>query len=155
MRGINGIHHIGMSVPDLARARAFYVEQLGLEELGAGQWRDSAEIDAIMGLAGSAGKSMFLRANNLYIEMFEFSAPAAAPLDPDRPVVNYGYTHLCIDVTGVLEVHARLAAAGVRFNCAPVTTHGVRTVYGRDPFGNVIELQEILQEGAVQRLPGA
>ena len=37
--------------------------------------------------------------------------------------------------------------------CAPIATAGVKAVYGRDPFGNVIELQQIVAEGTMPRLP--
>ena len=152
---INGIHHIGMSVPSLDAARAFYVDMLGLTELGRGSgWADSEQMDRLTRLLGSAAKMMFLSAGNTYIEMFEFSAPRPSVPENERGVNEYGYTHLCFDVDDTAAIHARLAAAGIDFHCDPISSSGVRTVYGRDPFGNVIELQQILEEGVVQRIPG-
>ncbi len=41
--------------------------------------------------------------------------------------------------------YERLKAAGMRFHCPPQAIGiDVRTTYGRDPDGNVIELQEVL-----------
>ena len=151
---INGVHHIALSVPDLETARAFYVAVLGFAEDTRGEWRKGSMIvDAVMGLEGSSGRSMLIRAGNIFLEFFEFVTPAPPPQDPDRPVSHCGYTHLALDVTDIAAVHARLEAAGMRFHTAPQTGYGVGTTYGRDPFGNVIELQEIHEETYVKRVP--
>lgn len=144
MEGINTLHHIGMSVPSLEEGRRFYVDLLGFEELGAGAFERDPEIDRIMGLEGAAARAVYLRLGNAKIEMFEFGSPEQPRGPVDRPVHIHGITHLCLDVTDVLSLHARLAAAGMAFHSKPVDKMGVRTVYGRDPFGNVIELQEII-----------
>lgn len=150
---INGIHHVGLSVPDIERARDFYVDLLGFEEVNRVEWGGAYEVDAIMRLRGSSGRMMILRTANAFIEMFEFATPV-----PDRPVgergVNqYGFTHLCLDVSDTDGAYARLLAAGMDFHSKPVGTAGVKAVYGRDPFGNVIELQQIVDESTLLRLP--
>ena len=144
MQGINMLHHVGMSVPSLDEGRRFYVDVLGFEELGVGQFEHDPQIDRILGLSNSAARAAYLRLGEVKIEMFEFSAPAQQREATDRPVHLHGFTHICLDVTDVNGLHARLAAAGMTFHSAPVDKMGVRTVYGRDPFGNVIELQEIV-----------
>lgn len=151
---INGIHHVGMSVPSLDAARDFYVGILGLEELGSGCWSDSAQMDRLTRLRGTAAKMMFLAAGNVYIELFEYASPSPAVPDGERGVNEYGYTHLCFDVDDTAAIHTRLAAAGIDFHCDPIDSSGVRTVYGRDPFGNVIELQQIVTEEIVRRIRG-
>ena len=52
---------------------------------------------------------------------------------------------LAIDVTGIDEEYERLTKAGVRFNRAPPELRGgkIRAIYGKDPDGNVIEMQEV------------
>jgi len=77
--------------------------------------------------------------------MFEFAAPVQDRLTDDRPVNLHGFTHFCLDVSNVETLHARLSAAGMAFHSTPVDKAGVRTVYGRDPFGNVIEFQQIIE----------
>ena len=141
---INHLHHVGMSVPSLDEARRFYVDLLGFKELGEGGFADDPEIDAIMGLEGAAAKAAFLTFGDFKIEMFEFAAPAQERDDAGRPVHRHGITHFCLDVTDVRALQARLKAAGMRFHSDPIDKAGVRTCYGRDPFGNVIELQEIV-----------
>jgi len=142
-----------MSVPSLDQARAFYVDMLGLKELGHSAWANSEQMDRLTRLRGTAAKMMFLAAANIYIEMFEYASPAPAAIEGERGVNELGFTHLCFDVDDTTAIHARLAAAGIDFHCDPIDSSGVRTVYGRDPFGNVIELQQIVTEGIVQKIP--
>ena len=61
----------------------------------------------------------------------------------DRPVIDRGITHIALDVEDVDAEYARLKEAGMVFHCAPQQLgEHCRTTYGRDPDGNVIELQE-------------
>ena len=150
MAEINFLHHVGMSVPSLDEARRFYVDLLGFEELGGGEFDRDSDIDQIMALDGAAAKAAFLAFGDFKIEMFEFAAPAQGRDDAGRPVHLHGISHFCLDVSDVLGLHARLKSAGMRFHSDPVDKAGVRTCYGRDPFGNVIELQEIIESDPTQ-----
>lgn len=152
--GVIGVHHIGVSVPDLDRAREFYLGILGaVEEVAPLQWRDNPFIDAVVGLDGSAARQFFCRLGNVQIEVFEYSAPKQAPLDPRRGVNEYGYTHIALQVKDVAAVHARILEAGLPVHTPPVleaiTTgedgvkRGYAGTYCRDFFGNVFEILEI------------
>ncbi|MBV9996741.1 MAG: VOC family protein [Caulobacteraceae bacterium] len=149
---VNGVHHIGMSVPDIDAARAFFVDLLGLKELRRGPMGGEV-LDRITRLTGTSGRILHLAAGNAYLEIFEFKSPAPDPLDPQRPVNNYGYTHLAFDVSDTDAVCERLKKAGIEFHCDVMAVYGVKTVYGRDPFGNVFELQQVVAEEHVKRLP--
>lgn len=141
---INFLHHIGMSVPSLDEARAFYVGLLGFEELGAGAFANDPEIDRIMGLDDAAAQAAFFKLGDCKLELFQFSQPEQKPTEEQRSVHQHGISHFCLDVSDVKTLHKRLSAAGMAFHSAPIDKAGVRTCYGRDPFGNVIELQEII-----------
>jgi catechol 2,3-dioxygenase-like lactoylglutathione lyase family enzyme len=66
-------------------------------------------------------------------------------------VCDPGITHLCFDVTDLDQEYERLSEAGMTFHCPPQDAFaGVRTTYGRDPDGNVVELQEV--PGAEHRI---
>ncbi len=146
---INGVHHVALSTGDLDRLVAFYTEHLGFEVVMDTAWSDRPAIDDILGLKGTAARQKMLRAGNAYVEVFEFSAPEPEPGDPKRPVCNHGYTHFCLDVTDIDAEYERLSAAGMTFHCPPAPSNRMgsgklRATYGRDPDGNVIELQEVL-----------
>ena len=79
--GVIGVHHIGVSVPDLDKAYEFYVGILGaVEEVERLQWADNPFIDSVVGLKGSAARQFFCRLGNVQIEVFEYSAPPQGPL---------------------------------------------------------------------------
>ena len=94
-------------------------------------------------LEGTSGRVVLLRAGNAMLELFEYASPQPRPADAERRLCDHGITHLCIDVDDVDAEVRRLEAAGMRFHCAPVDYGTVKCTYGRDPDGNVIELQEV------------
>lgn len=146
---IQGIHHVAISTGNLERLVAFYCDLLGFELACRGGWpQGTPEVDAVVGLKNSAARTVMLRSRDFYLEIFEFSAPAARAADPNRPVCDHGYTHFCLAVSDLDAEHQRLSAAGVQFHCAPARKEGKaqRAAYARDPDGNVIELLEILTE---------
>ncbi|VWX48908.1 VOC family protein [Novosphingobium sp. 9U] len=159
--GIVGIHHIGVSVPDLAKARAFYIGILGaIEEVAPMEWSGNPFIDKVVGLQGSAARQFFCRLGNLQIEVFEYSAPVQAPLQPGRSVNEYGYTHIALQVEDVAAVHERIVAAGLHVHTPPDLStitidadgqkHGYAGTYCRDFFGNVFEILEIHMSDAIR-----
>jgi catechol 2,3-dioxygenase-like lactoylglutathione lyase family enzyme len=106
----------------------------------------------MMGVTGGSGQVLLLKAGNLFLEFFRFDSPAPAMPDGPPAVNRPGYTHIALDVTDIEALHRRLAEAGMSFNCPPQTGYGVRATYGRDPFGNLIELQQIDDDTHMPRL---
>ena len=148
---ILGIHHTAISVRDMERSLAFYRDLLGMELLSDQRWEGSADrnpkAEQILALKNPAARQVMLRCGTCHIELFEFSSPTPAPMAPDRPVNDHGYTHFSLDVKDVDAEYERLLAAGVTFHCPPINLGPhVRTTYGRDPDGNVIEFQELFDE---------
>jgi catechol 2,3-dioxygenase-like lactoylglutathione lyase family enzyme len=144
---IRGIHHTAISTGDLERALGFYRDLLGFEVVLEFAWPKGTEpADQITGLDSSAAKVAMLRAGNAFVELFEYEAPRPAPVDPTRPVCDHGITHIALDVRDIHAEYEPLSAAGMRFHCPPLDMGDIKATYGRDPDGNVVELQEILTE---------
>jgi len=151
---IHGVHHTAISTGQLDRMVDFYGGFLGFELISKGGWEaGNEEIDALVGLPNSAARTAMLRSGTVFLEMFEYSSPPAQPSSPDRPVCDHGYTHICLAVTDIDSEFERLRQGGMRFHAAPtpapqpgdkVRRSSIRSAYGRDPDGNVVELLELL-----------
>ena len=141
---IRGVHHPALSVPDLEEALEFYCGVLGFEKVMQAGWPRGVKIlDDAIGLEDSSCKVAMVKKGYSCIEIFEFESPTPRAADPNRPVNDHGITHISLDVTDLKAEVDRLRAAGMRFHSAPADMPGDNFVYGRDPFGNVIELLEV------------
>jgi catechol 2,3-dioxygenase-like lactoylglutathione lyase family enzyme len=157
---IRGIHHVAIHTPDIERLTAWYRDVVGFEivEETRFAWADSPEIDEIVGLSGSAAKGVMMRAANAYIEFFEYQKPGPSNTGRLQPY-DHGYTHIALDVTDIDAEYARLKANGMTFHTPPpagVEGGRIRSIYGKDPDGNILELQELAPDHdmAVQKLRG-
>lgn len=142
---IRGIHHVAVHVHDLDRMIKFYREAFGFEVVGEPfSWENEPFIDRIVAVKGSAARGAMLRAGTCYMELFQYSAPQAnntKGLDP----FDKGYTHFCVDVTDIGHEFERLQGLGMTFpEPEPINVGHVITIYGRDPEGNLIEIQETI-----------
>lgn len=141
---IRGIHHTGISTPDLGRSLRFYRDLIGLNVLSEGSWENGWETgDRILGLKNTAAKWVMLSAGNANLELFEFVSPEGTPQDPDRAASDHGINHICFEVEDIHAIYARFTAAGVPFHCPPQDLEEMgRVTYARDPDGNIVELVE-------------
>ena len=139
---IRGIHHVAVHVHDMDRMIEFYREAFGFEMVGEPfEWSDDEFIDRIVDVPGSAARGAMLRAGTCYLEMFQYSKPAPGSARGLNPF-DKGYTHFCVDVTDIEEEFERLRGLGMTFGQpAPIDVGHVKTIYGRDPEGNLIEIQ--------------
>ena len=140
---IRGIHHVGINCRDMARMQKFYGDAFGFKPVDEGfGWADEPMMDLIVDVPGSVAKGVMLRAGACYLELFEYSAPPPESPKPQRPH-DLGYTHFCVDVTEIEKDIPFLISCGMTFNDRDVVDVGhVKTIYGYDPEGNVIEIQQ-------------
>jgi len=144
---------VAISTPNLERALAFYCHLLGFEEVMRTEWSPGTEqIDKVLDLNNSAARQVMLKLGNLCIELFQFSSPEPARMSQSRPVCDHGHTHLCLDVINIHHEYQRLVEAGVEFHAPPQHFGPITATYGRDPDGNVFELQELHQADDPARL---
>ena len=140
---ILGIHHPAISVPDIEAALSFYRDKLGFETVMEIELPGGIEMmSRAFGLADAGYKVAMLRKGNSCIELFEFTGEGVEAADPDRPVSKHGITHICLAASDYEADYKQLQEAGVVFNTEPNGSAPGRWAYGRDPFGNVIELIE-------------
>ena len=145
---ILGIHHPAVSVPDLDKALEFYCDVLGFEKCQRGPIEPSEYAVEVTQLEGVTADGWLLKAGYGYLEVWEFTQPRGEEQDFWRPVNKHGYTHIGLAVDALWVEYERLKEH-MTFHREPVM-HSVEgpeneawTTYGRDPFGNVIELWQL------------
>ncbi|MBT5676747.1 MAG: VOC family protein [Rhodospirillaceae bacterium] len=143
---IRGVHHVSISTNNHERLVGFYRDLIGLPFATSFDWEAGNEVaDRCVGLRDSAVKTALLRAGNTFVEIFEYTNPPGAEGDPNPRACDPGLTHICFDVVDIEGEYARLSAAGVEFHTEPVEIGGiVKATYGRDPDGNIFEMQEVI-----------
>ena len=139
------IRRIGLTVADLAPARAFYEQILGFRMVAA-EVRGRAAFAALTGLAGARADVAVLRLGAQEIELAAFT-PAGRPYPADRAANDPWFQHFAI-VTA--DMAAAYAALGERPDAAPISEGGPQllppatgsvTAYKfRDPEGHPLEL---------------
>lgn len=119
-----GLDHLVLTVADMEATVRFYRGVLGMEEVVFGGGRRA--------LAFGSQKI------NLHARPAEYLPAARLP--------TAGSADLCFLVASLEAAIARLEAAGIEIEEGPVTRTGavspLRSVYVRDPDGNLIELAE-------------
>lgn len=147
---ILGLHHAAIAVPTLEAGLDFYVGVLGFEVCSEAELPSGfAPLARSFGLEDAACRVRMIQKGNSFLELFEFSTALAG--ETDRPVNRIGITHIALASDDAESDFARLEAAGVEFNAPLFGAAPTRFAYGRDPFGNVIELLEHDPEGEAGR----
>ncbi|MFB9186663.1 VOC family protein [Dactylosporangium sucinum] len=139
---IEGLDHTGMVVPDLEAAVAFYERAFGAAVVVR---EADTDVDATaIGLPGETVRlrGAILRCGSGLLELHEYLTPRGTA---GRRVCDEGIGHVAFRTSDIDAAYARLGALGVRFNSPPNTITsgtlaGRRWVYGRDPWGVVVEL---------------
>lgn len=121
---IEALDHLVLTVADLDETVSFYCGVLGMEEVVFGGGRRALRFGA--------------QKINLHKAGAEFSPAAKRPTP--------GSADLCFLVSSLEDAMARLADAHVAIEEGPVSRTGalspLRSVYVRDPDGNLVELSE-------------
>lgn len=137
-----GLDHVGIVVPDLEQAIEFYVRAFGAEVVS--READTDVDDVAIGLPDEQVRlrGAILRSGASQIELHQYLAPTGVS---ERRVCDQGIGHIAFCVSDIDAAYARLTNEGVVFNSDPNTItsgalEGRRWVYGRDPWGVVIEL---------------
>ncbi len=145
--GLRGVDHVGITVPDIEQATAFFVDVLGCELLYEREPpSDDSPRDRLGVPAGSRIQAVrFLRcANGANIELFEFSSPDQREYFP-RPS-DVGIQHLAIYVDDLDAAAEHLRRHGVSLMSGPnplpgpEAGEGNRFIYARTPWGLTVEL---------------
>ena len=143
------MHHVSRGVSDMDASLAFYRDLLGME-VALDTEMSGAMLDAEVGLSGAVLRFVLLRASGTapFLELLQYRAPEGKPYPADSSPADVGAHHVALVCNDIRTAHAKLAAAGVRFNHPPQevdsgTLRGHWTAYCFDPDGLVVELWQL------------
>ncbi len=145
--GLRGVDHVGITVPDIEQATAFFVDVLGCELLYEREPPgDDSPRDRLGVPAGSRIQVVrFLRcAEGANVELFEFYSPDQRE-DFPRPS-DFGIQHVAFYVddldaaTEHLRRHGASVLSGPNPLPGPEAGEGNRFIYARTPWGMTLEL---------------
>lgn len=156
----HAVNHIGLNVPDLDAAVAWYAAVLGFQvihppvEVVAGEGEGGVRFANMNGPQFGRARVAYLTAGNgVGIEMFEFGDPRTEPFSNDWEFWRPGIWHLCITASDVAELADRIAAHGGRHRtdiAASPSKSAFRLTFCQDPWGNPIELMNASYDRLVQ-----
>lgn len=136
-------HHAGIVVPDLEKGIAFYRKLLGLAEQFRFQWDQSqTRVEDVINLKDSAANAAMLGGENFNIELFEYCAPAQQGNPADHRPCDPGIRHIAFEFDDIDSACQRFIEAGGSMHHEPVRLGDTWAIYGRDPFGNIVELMQ-------------
>lgn len=154
------INHIGINVPDIDAAVAWYTSVLGFQvinpvtEVTAGEGPAGTRFVQINGPKFGRCRIAYLTSGNgVGFEMFEFSELKTRPFADDWEFWRPGIWHMCITVSDVGALSARIAAAGGRQRTEVIESpagSGMTLSFCQDPWGNPIELWDASYDRVAQ-----
>lgn len=144
---IVGVHHVAINTSNFDRMLKFYREAFGFEPCRENfDWEGLPVIDHMIDVPNSAGRSVMLKGGNCYIELFEYISPPAQSTRPLKPY-DKGYTHLCVESNDMARDYEHLKSCGMDFTGRDwLEMADVKAIYGYDPEGNIIEIQQCSPE---------
>jgi len=132
-------HHVAVRVPDFEKAKRWYVEKLDFRVIH--EWPYEDQKLAYVGPANDDG---------FYVELLGDGRPGPIP----KPVYTdlgdslrlAGYHHFCLNVADIEATVAELRRRGVTIVTEPFELPVIhrRLAFLADPFGNLIELAQVL-----------
>ena len=135
---IKGIHHIGISVGDVARSSGFLEDAANLTHVGEGSFSGT-------GVASSEpSASTIMKGPNAYLELMQFDSQTPESV----PVEGPGFTHVCFQSPSELRMYNSFKDAGataVSWGEGPVDLggYGVYYAYLRDTDKTMYEVEQV------------
>ncbi len=139
---IKRIHHTAVSVADMERSLAFYVDVLGLDLVFDSDISPNAALDAVVGMTDAAGRVCWLMAGDTMLELWQYDHPQGRPVPEDFRPADRGVTHFALAVDDVEELHRRIIEHGLSANTPPTDLRMHLTTYVRGPDDEIIEILE-------------
>ena len=158
---VHGMHHIGITVPNIEEGIAFFKVVLGaVEVFRTGPFDvDETFMQRRLGAAPNTRirDLVFLRCGmGPSVELFEYSGEDSSA--HPRRVSEVGGMHLCFEVEDVFASADRLKAHGIDFLEGPNTVEegpltGFNWIYFKTPWGQMLEIASFEKLGYERDTP--
>ncbi len=136
-------HHAGIVVPDLDKGIEFYRHLLGMKELFRFEWDASQTgVKDVIDLEDSAARAAMLGGDGFNVELFEYTAPRQRGDPAAQRACDPGIRHIAFQFDDIETACDRFIEAGGTLHHDPVLLGNTWAIYGRDPFGNIVELMQ-------------
>ena len=148
MANISGMHHAGIIVPDIEKAKEWYQGVLGLKLVGEAEL-NAPELGTGVALPGAHLKEAMLQWGEeegaTLVELLEYINPVGEKFDPSTPSNAQGVSHIAFStVDAIDELYKELVDKGVKFYSPPqsVDVGGmvIKFCYFQDLNGAKLEL---------------
>ena len=155
------VNHVGMTVPDIDRAIAFYGAAMGFRLIFRRKLAMTAGAHEAREIFGPnfqrAEQAHLLSANGVGLELFQFIEPPVRPPADNFAYAETGIFHLCITDPDIEGLVARIVAEGGRQRSRVwqfLQGRPYKLAYCEDPFGNVIEAMSHSYAEVFGNMPG-
>ena len=151
---LGAVAHVGITVPDMDKAIAFYQDVLGLTVIGDFSI-EGEEISDMIREPGTKVRSVFLRnkddRHSAPVELLHFSGSAEQGGRPYPGLTHNGITEIAFWVKDIDATYEALRSHDVEFYSPPKTFtldgYGTaKAAYCKDPFGTTLELMQMVKE---------
>ena len=139
---VEGVHHIGLTVSDMATSFAWYSKMFDLEP-GVVNQGSGPDLEAGVQVAGAELSFSMIEIGSTRIEFLQYHHPEGKKFTLQNS--DIGATHICLQIDDMDIAYAELQARGAVFNAPPVTLTdgalaGSQWAYLRDPDGIQLEI---------------
>jgi catechol 2,3-dioxygenase-like lactoylglutathione lyase family enzyme len=144
---VPAIVYAAISVADLGRARAFFVDTLGLAEEYPDLLHDD-ELQSLWGLGGASCERFVVRGGDIYIEVVRYDDPAGRPRPAGSRLSDQGLMNVAAgsrDRADLERLYERIVAGGYRPN-AELMPGSAGGTYLEDADGNSFEVLAVPRE---------
>jgi catechol 2,3-dioxygenase-like lactoylglutathione lyase family enzyme len=139
--------HVAIVTRDMDAAVEFYSKLLETEVKSRGCFGPGPQFDRMSGLADARLEGAWLPAGNMQLELWQFHAPEFPRDLTQRDFSDFGYSHICLETDTLGVDAARLEKLGGELISQIAESEHARSIYARDPEGNVIKLLELRELG--------
>lgn len=145
--GVRAVGTIGMTVSDLDRSRAFFVDVLGFAPEREVEIHGD-DVERLHGVFGMRARVALLRLGGERVELSQYLAPQGRPIPVEARSNDRSFQHIAIVVRDMRAAYQHLRAHGVRHaSSGPQrlpdwnpAAGGIEAFYFKDPDGHVLEV---------------